>query len=63
MTMSNLMQFKVLAEGVETEAETHTLLKLGIDLFQGYFFAKPAVECFACEADIPALSNGFPLPR
>ncbi len=54
MTMSNLMQFKVLAEGVETEAETHTLLKLGIDLFQGYFFAKPAVECFACEADIPA---------
>jgi len=62
MTMGKLMKFKVLAEGVETEAETHTLLELGIDLFQGYFFAKPAVETFACEADIPALAIGFPVP-
>lgn len=63
MTMSKLMQFKVLAEGVETETETLTLQKLGIDLFQGYFFAKPAVEIFASEADIPALSNGIPIRR
>lgn len=62
MTMSNLMRFKVLAEGVETEAETRTLHKLGIDLFQGYFFAKPAVETFACEADLPALADDFAIP-
>ncbi|CBA16990.1 EAL domain-containing protein [Xanthomonas albilineans] len=34
----------VLAEGVETPAEYHALRTLGIDLYQGYLFAKPALE-------------------
>ncbi|WP_045728324.1 EAL domain-containing protein [Xanthomonas sp. GPE 39] len=34
----------VLAEGVETRAEYHALRTLGIDLYQGYLFAKPALE-------------------
>jgi EAL domain-containing protein (putative c-di-GMP-specific phosphodiesterase class I) len=34
----------VLAEGVETAAEYRTLRALGIDLFQGYLFARPALE-------------------
>lgn len=34
----------VLAEGIETEAEFSVLKTLGIRLFQGYWFAKPAFE-------------------
>lgn len=35
---------EVVAEGVETVAEFATLRALGIRLFQGYFFARPAFE-------------------
>ncbi|MCE2595945.1 EAL domain-containing protein [Motilimonas cestriensis] len=34
-----------LAEGIETEQEYHLLKGLGIELMQGYFFAKPGFEC------------------
>ncbi|MBQ0001889.1 MAG: bifunctional diguanylate cyclase/phosphodiesterase, partial [Clostridiales bacterium] len=32
----------VLAEGVETMAELHCLLTMGVDMFQGYLFARPS---------------------
>ena len=32
---------KVIAEGIETEAEAEVILELGCDLLQGYLFAKP----------------------
>lgn len=35
---------RVLAEGVETAGEYRTLRALGIGLFQGYLFARPALE-------------------
>ncbi|HYF58560.1 MAG TPA: EAL domain-containing protein [Burkholderiaceae bacterium] len=35
---------RVLAEGVETAAESAALLDLGLDLQQGYLFARPAFE-------------------
>lgn len=35
---------RVVAEGVETEAELSVLRGLGITLFQGYLFARPEVE-------------------
>ncbi|NIJ71704.1 EAL domain-containing protein [Xanthomonas sp. F4] len=35
---------RILAEGVETPAEYRALRALGIDLYQGYLFAKPALE-------------------
>ncbi len=34
----------LLAEGVETVAEYHALRAIGIDLFQGYLFGRPALE-------------------
>ncbi|XGA79738.1 EAL domain-containing protein [Halomonas sp. CH40] len=36
--------FKLIAEGVETSAEARWLLAAGIDLQQGFFFARPAFE-------------------
>lgn len=33
-----------IAEGVETEAEYYLLRALGIDLFQGFLFARPGLE-------------------
>jgi EAL domain-containing protein (putative c-di-GMP-specific phosphodiesterase class I) len=35
---------RVIAEGVETEAEFSALADLGIELFQGFLFARPAFE-------------------
>ncbi|MGG7516799.1 EAL domain-containing protein [Allorhizobium undicola] len=35
-----------LCEGVETEAEMHTLCDLGVDHLQGYLLARPAFEAF-----------------
>jgi EAL domain-containing protein (putative c-di-GMP-specific phosphodiesterase class I)/ActR/RegA family two-component response regulator len=35
------MEMQVVAEGVETIAERDTLIELGVDLLQGYLFAKP----------------------
>lgn len=35
---------RVLAEGVETVAEYRCLRALGLELFQGYLFARPALE-------------------
>ena len=34
----------ILAEGVETIEEVDVLLRFGVDLFQGYFFAKPSFD-------------------
>ncbi len=38
------LQIGVVAEGVETAAELQTLQGMGVHLFQGYLFARPAVE-------------------
>lgn len=35
---------KILAEGVETESELKTVIRLGVDMIQGYFTAKPTFE-------------------
>ena len=38
------LKTRVLAEGIESRAELDYLVGLGIDLFQGYYFAKPQLE-------------------
>jgi EAL domain-containing protein (putative c-di-GMP-specific phosphodiesterase class I) len=42
--LCNSMHISVIAEGVETLAEAVALRELGVTLFQGYLFARPAVE-------------------
>ena len=42
-TMARDLGVTVLAEGIETEAELAALSAAGINLFQGYLFAKPAL--------------------
>jgi EAL domain-containing protein (putative c-di-GMP-specific phosphodiesterase class I) len=34
---------EVVCEGIETQAEFDVLYDLGVDLMQGYFFARPAI--------------------
>lgn len=44
VTIAKALSLKLIAEGVETAGECSTLRDLGIQLFQGYFFAKPALR-------------------
>jgi EAL domain-containing protein (putative c-di-GMP-specific phosphodiesterase class I) len=46
------LHISVIAEGVETVGEAVTLRELGVRLFQGYLFARPAIE------KLPPLSEG-----
>ena len=45
------LHISVIAEGVETVQEAVTLRALGVQLFQGYLFARPAIE------QLPAISD------
>lgn len=44
VSISRDLGTQLVAEGVETVAELHELVDLGLRYFQGYLFAKPAVE-------------------
>ncbi len=44
ISFSNTHNYKILAEGVETENEVRKLRSLGIHYMQGYFFGKPEME-------------------
>ena len=59
-TMARELGIKVLAEGVESAAELTALRAAGIQLFQGYLFAKPAV---ASLPEVSTLACGTELAR
>ncbi|HAW51127.1 MAG TPA: hypothetical protein DCX54_02190 [Flavobacteriales bacterium] len=44
--MCDELSIDIVAEGVETEDEYHWLHKAGVDIFQGYYFSRPAFESF-----------------
>jgi EAL domain-containing protein (putative c-di-GMP-specific phosphodiesterase class I) len=46
------MGVEITAEGVETPGELAVLVDAGVDLFQGYLFARPAFERLVTEADL-----------
>ncbi|MEM7183999.1 MAG: EAL domain-containing protein [Spirochaetota bacterium] len=41
------LEIKVIVEGVETQSEFLTLQAMGVVLFQGFYFARPAYEALA----------------
>ena len=43
--MANRIGAIVLGEGVEREEEVITLLELGVEFFQGFYFGRPATTC------------------
>lgn len=51
MQVCRELNMQVIAEGIESYEEFSLLFDLGIDLFQGYYFARPAFEALA---EIPA---------
>lgn len=44
INMAHSLDLKVIAEGVEEEAQTHFLQKEGCDFSQGYFYSRPMPE-------------------
>lgn len=51
LQVCNELSTTVIAEGVETFAELNVLQSFGIDLFQGYLFARPAFEALPSVPD------------
>lgn len=45
------LSIQVIAEGIESAEECLVLAEKGVDLFQGYFFAKPGFECLPSVPD------------
>jgi diguanylate cyclase (GGDEF) domain len=44
ITFSKRIGCRIIAEGVETAEEMHTVVQLGVDYVQGFFVAKPTLE-------------------
>lgn len=57
------MGLEITAEGVETRGELDVLLDAGVDLFQGFYFAKPAFERLITVDEIePFAGRALPAP-
>jgi EAL domain-containing protein (putative c-di-GMP-specific phosphodiesterase class I) len=56
LQMARDLEIRVIAEGVETAAEYLTLRDLGVELFQGYYFARPAFQALT-EVSADALAG------
>jgi diguanylate cyclase (GGDEF)-like protein len=62
LQMARALGLRVIAEGVETEAQRSFLHDAGCDEFQGYLFA-PALDALSFEHRLPAQSEVGPLVR
>lgn len=49
----NDLGITVIAEGIENKNELNVLRDFGLNLFQGYYFAKPSFESIAELSDVP----------
>ncbi len=47
LQVCNDLSTRVIAEGVETYEELNVLQSFGIELFQGFYFAKPSFQSLA----------------
>jgi predicted signal transduction protein with EAL and GGDEF domain len=57
--LADALHIEVIAEGVETEADAATLLAMGINLLQGYLFAKPIPQALVHDWLIDAATSEF----
>ncbi len=61
VSLAKALNLKVVAEGVETEAQKRILREMGCDQLQGYLFARPmsakAIALWAMEDDGPRAMN------
>ncbi|UOM35505.1 EAL domain-containing protein [Acuticoccus sp. I52.16.1] len=55
LTVARDLDITIVAEGIETADEYGFLVDMGVELFQGYYFARPAFE------QVPAVSFGGPI--
>lgn len=46
VSLCSELDIRIIAEGIETAEELNVLRSMGIDLFQGHLFARPALETF-----------------
>ena len=53
VAMAQALDVTIIAEGIETASEFAVLRAAGINLFQGYHFAKPAFEALPSVANLP----------
>ncbi|MDA8078468.1 MAG: GGDEF domain-containing protein [Nitrospiraceae bacterium] len=56
------MGIKVVAEGIETEEECRCILKMGIELLQGYFLHKPALLPSEAVVALPMVAPAGTVP-
>ena len=59
LQMARALGMKVIAEGVETEAQRRFLHDAGCDEFQGYLFA-PALDALSFEQRLPVAAATAP---
>ncbi len=48
VTLSHQLGIKVVAEGIEDASQLRSLMTLGVDEFQGYYFSKPVSQQEFC---------------
>lgn len=65
VAMCHELQFRVVAEGVETEAQAAFLREIGCDLLQGFHFSRPVApeqlaELFLARTFAPGPGEGYP---
>ena len=59
VTYAHGRDMKVVAEGIETAAELQKVLELGVDLFQGYFLARPGIIPGAISLEAASIIKRF----
>jgi diguanylate cyclase (GGDEF)-like protein len=55
ITMAHMLGARVVAEGIETEAELNLCRELGVDLVQGWLIARPMVDISGWQPRFPAV--------
>ncbi len=60
--LAHVLEMKVVAEGVETEAQRDALIRLGCDELQGFFFARPMPAGQLAAKTLKVAETAEPLP-